>query len=86
VWFRSFLFNTIIESVTYPIPHDAKYLAEKTINDFLLSSDLSTADKRMKQVRTPEDFEQKFSSYRFSSRFTVKCRGYFDLDCHLVVV
>lgn len=39
-----------IERIVFPLPRDAAYLTHKSKSDFILNSDLSTAEKRMKQL------------------------------------
>jgi hypothetical protein len=39
-----------IETVSFPIPKDADFLTVKTREDFLIETDLSTAEKRMKDL------------------------------------
>lgn len=39
-----------VESVSFPLPPEAKYLASATREDFLRRVDLSTAEKRMKML------------------------------------
>jgi hypothetical protein len=39
-----------IERVAFPAPMDAKFLTHKSKTDFIVAADLSTAEKRMKQL------------------------------------
>ena len=39
-----------IETVSFPLPRDAPYLTAKTKQDFLMKADLTSSEKRMKQL------------------------------------
>jgi len=59
-----------IESVSFPIPRDVYYLTSKTREDFLLETDLSTAEKRMKNliVKAPVFMAEMQQIYSLSSQ------------------
>ena len=46
------LWHDRIERIAFPVPSDTAYLTRKSKSDFTLNSDLSTAEKRMKQLFT----------------------------------
>ena len=52
------LWNGRIEAVSFPRPRDCAYLPSKTMKEFLITADLSTSEKRMKQLlaKAPRTF------------------------------
>jgi hypothetical protein len=67
--------NDRIEQVTFPTPKQASYLTIKTQEEFLTSSDLSTSEKRMKELLTQApifmaEMEQIYKLSQWSKVYT----------------
>jgi hypothetical protein len=63
-----------IERISFPKPEDSDYLTEKTKSEFTLNADLSTAEKRMKQLLAEApvfmaEMQQIYSLSQWSSTY-----------------
>ena len=78
------LWNGRIEAVSFPRPRDCAYLPSKTMKEFLITADLSTSEKRMKQLlaKAPMFMVEMQQVYALCQQST----AYYTIKRHLITI